>query len=36
MMNYEAAIAVAPKVYLKYWQNCINSYIEYLDSPAVA
>lgn len=29
--NYEAAIAVAPKVSLKYWQQCIKGYIQYLD-----
>lgn len=28
---YEAAIAVAPKVSLKYWQQCIKSYIQHLD-----
>jgi hypothetical protein len=29
--DFESAIAVAPKVSLKYWQTCIKSYIEYLD-----
>ena len=29
--NFEAAIAVAPKVSLKYWQQCIKGYIQYLD-----
>lgn len=30
--NYEAAIATAPKVSLKYWQTCIQQYLEYLDN----
>ena len=28
--NYEAAIAVAPKVSMKYWHTCIKQYIDYL------
>lgn len=28
--NFEAAIAVAPKVSLKYWHNSIRKYIDYL------
>lgn len=30
--NYETAIATAPKVSLKYWKQCIETYISYLDS----
>lgn len=30
--NFEAAIATAPKVSLKYWQACINQYLEYLEN----
>ena len=32
--NYEAAIAVAPRVSLKYWQTCIKNYLAYLDNEA--
>jgi len=28
--NYESAIAVAPKVSMKYWSSCIKQYIDYL------
>jgi hypothetical protein len=31
--DYEGAIAVAPKVSLKYWQSCIKHYVEVLDDP---
>lgn len=27
MNNFEAAIAVAPKVSLKYWQQCVKAYV---------
>jgi hypothetical protein len=30
--EYESAIAVAPKVSLKYWKNCIQTYLDYLNS----
>lgn len=30
IFNFEAAIAVAPKVSLKYWAQCIRQYIDYL------
>ena len=28
--NFEDAIAVAPKVSLQYWQNCVTEYTNYL------
>lgn len=28
--NYEAAIACAPKVSLKYWKECVQSYLDHL------
>jgi hypothetical protein len=31
MNNFEAAIAVAPKVSLKYWTQCVKNYVQYLD-----
>lgn len=30
--NYDTAIAVAPKVSLKYWQTCIKQHIQHIDS----
>jgi len=32
MGNYDEAIAVAPKVNLKFWQNCIDQYKSYLQA----
>jgi len=29
--NFEKAIACAPKVSLKYWQNCMKLYTEHLE-----
>lgn len=30
LKEYEAAMAVAPKVSLKYWQSCVHQYTQYL------
>jgi len=30
LKEYESAMAVAPKVSLKYWQSCVEQYTQYL------
>ena len=30
LKEYEVAMAVAPKVSLKYWQSCVQQYTQYL------